>query len=87
MAEAPALRSVLLSADLSSPIAPFTQGLIFLVLTNETQMYWPSRLVLGFSIPTKVSLLKSLVRVNGAGPTTLASAGTSLSTPPPISLQ
>lgn len=86
MAEAPALRSVL-SADLSSPTAPFTQGLIFLVLTNETRIYRPSGLIIGLSIPTKVSLLKSLVRVNGAGPTTLASAGTSLSTPPPISLQ
>ena len=63
--EAPALCSVLFSLPTYPPPALFTQGLIFLVLANETQIYLPDGFVTGLKIPTKGSPLKSLVKVSG----------------------
>ena len=57
-------------------MAPFTQGLTFLVLTNETQICLPYGFVLGLQIPTKGSRLQSLVKVRAVSPTMLASAST-----------
>lgn len=62
--EAPALCSILFSLLTYPPPALFTQGLIFLALTNETQIHLPDGFVIGLKIPMKGSPLKSLVKVS-----------------------